>query len=295
MSTFSEKARLACGRKKLSYKQVFVPIASPKPELVALTGGYRRAPVMRIGADIYCDSHLILRKIEQLHPEPTLFPNRGEGEATAPAWWAERYIFMPALGFIAYINGDLYTPDFVEERRKFGHVLDKDKLKPLFPRHVQQLVSHLAWLRTILADGRPYLLGDHASVADLAAYPSIWFLRKWGGAETERQLPVKPLLGWVERVAALGYGDPTEITGAMALDIARESAPAACEVPADGDPAGLKGGARVTVTPDDVGRDPVGGVLVGADDREVVIRRFDARAGLVHVHFPRVGYDLASV
>ena len=295
MSTFSEKARLACGLKKLSYKQVIVPIASPKADLVALTGGYRRAPVMQIGADIYCDSLLILRKLEELHPEPTLFPNRSEGEATALAWWAERYIFMAALGFIAYINGDLYAPDFVEERRKFGYVLDKEELKPLFPRHIQQLVAHLAWLRTILADGRPFLLGEQVSAADLAAYPSIWFLRKWGGDETEKRLPIKPLLDWVERVAALGYGSPSDIAGAEALDIARRSTPAVSDVPTNGDPTGLKSGARVTVTPDDVGRDPVEGVLVGADDREVVIRRSDERAGDVQLHFPRAGYDVAAV
>ena len=294
MSTFSEKVRLACGLKKLSYRQVIVPIASPKPDLVSLTGGYRRAPVMQIGADIYCDSHLILRKIEQIHPEPTLFPNRSEGEATVLAWWAERYIFMPALGFIACINGDLYAPDFVEERRKFGYVLDKAELKPLLPRHVQQLVAHLARLRTILADGRAYLLGEQVSAADLAVYPSLWFLQKWGDTETERQLQVAPLLGWVERVAALGYGNPTEIAGARALDIARESTPMVCDLPADGDPTGLKAGAVVTVTPDDVGRDPVKGELVGADDREVVVRRFDPRAGFVHVHFPRAGYDVAA-
>jgi glutathione S-transferase len=274
-------------------QQVIVPIAMPKPDLVALTGGYRRAPVMQIGADIYCDSHLILRKIEQLHPEPTLFPNRSEGEAEALGWWAERYIFMPALGFIAKINADLYAPDFVEERRAFGYVLGKDEVTKLFPRHVQQLVAHLAWFKSIMADGRPYLLGDQVSAADLAAYPSIWFLRKWGGEETERWLPIKPLLGWVERVAALGYGDPTEIAGETALGIARQSTLAVLELSADGDPTGLKAGTRVTVTPDDVGRDPVEGILLGADDREVVIRRSDPRAGEVQVHFPRAGYDVA--
>ena len=295
MSTFSEKVRLACGLKKLAYKQVIVPIASPKPDLVALTGGYRRAPVMQIGADIYCDSHLILRKLEELHPEPTLFPNRSEGEATALAWWAERYIFMPALGVIAWFNGDLYAPDFVEERRKFGYVLDKETLKSLFPRHIQQLAAHLAWLRTILADGRPFLLGEQVSAADLAAYPSIWFLRKWGADEVEKWLLVNPLLEWMERVAALGYGNPSDITGAEALDIARGSTPAVSNVPANGDSTRLKSGARVTVTPDDVGRDPVEGILVGADDQVVVIRRSDPRAGDVQVHFPRAGYDLVAV
>ena len=295
MSTFSEKVRLACGLKQLAYSHVIVPIAMPKPDLVALTGGYRRAPVMQIGADIYCDSHLILRKLEQLHPEPSLFPNRCEGEATALAWWAERYIFMPALGFIAHINAGLYAPDFVAERKAFGYALGKDEAGPLFARNVQQLVAHLAWFRSIMADGRRFMLGDQVSAADLAAYPSIWFLRKWGGAETVRRLPIEPLLGWVERVAALGYGNPTEITGAAALDIARQSTPAALDLAADGDPTGLEGGTRVTVTPDDVGRDPVEGVLVAADDREVVIRRTDPRAGIVQVHFPRAGYYVAEV
>ena len=197
MSTFSEKVRLACGLKQLAYSHVIVPIAMPKPDLVALTGGYRRAPVMQIGADIYCDSQLILRKIEQLHPNPSLFPNCREGEATALAWWAERYIFMPALGFIAHVNTGLYAADFVAERKAFGYVLGPDEAGPLFARNVQQLVAHLAWLRSMMADGRPYMLGDQASAADLAAYPSIWFLRKWGGTETVRRLPIEPLLGWV--------------------------------------------------------------------------------------------------
>lgn len=295
MSTFSEKVRLACGLKNLAYRQVIVPIAMPKPDLVALTGGYRRAPVMQIGADIYCDSHLILRKIEQMHPEPSLLPNRSAGEASALAWWAERYIFMPGLGFLAHINAGLYAPDFVAERKTFGYTLGQDEAGPLFARNVQQLVAHLAWFTSMMADGRRFMLGDQVSAADLAVYPSLVFLRKWGGAETARRLPVEPLLGWVERVAALGYGNPAEIAGAAALDIARQSTPAAPGLPADGESTGLKGGATVTVTPDDVGRDPVEGVLVAADDRKVVIRRTDPRAGIVHVHFPRAGYDVVAV
>ena len=34
-------------------------------ELVALTGGYRRIPVMQIRADIYCDSQLIVHELER--------------------------------------------------------------------------------------------------------------------------------------------------------------------------------------------------------------------------------------
>ena len=294
LSTFAEKARLTFGLKKLSYKHVITPVTMPKPDLVALTGGYRRAPVMQIGADIYCDTHLILRKLEELHPEPTLFPNHCEGEATVLSWWAERYVFLPALGFVANVNSDLYSPDFVAERKEFGYLLGKAEVEPLFMRYVQQFVAHCDWLKSLLADGRPYVLGSQVSAADLAIYPSIWFLRKWGGTETGRWLPIQPLFPWVDRVAALGHGNPTEITGAQAVDIARTSTPVATTLATDGDPTGLKGGTRVSVTPDDLGRDPVEGVLVGADEREVVIRRSDPRAGTVHVHFPRAGYDVTA-
>jgi glutathione S-transferase len=294
LSTFSEKVRLAFGLKRLSYKQVITPVMMPKPDLVPLTGGYRRAPVMQVGADIYCDTHLILRKLEELHPEPTLFPGHCEGEAAAISWWAERYVFMPALGFIANVNSALYPPDFVAERNAFGFMLGKDDVAPLFARYVQQFTAHCTWLKSFLADGRPYLLGGKVSAADLAAYPSIWFLRKWGGAETERWLSVKPLLPWVERVAALTYGNPTEISGDEALGIARTSKPSSCSLPVDGDASGLKGGSKVIVTPDDTGRDPVEGILVGADEREIVVSRTDSQVGTVHVHFPRAGYDVVA-
>ena len=50
-------------------------------------------------------------------------------------------------------------------------------------------------------------------------------------------------------------------------------------------------GQTVTVTPTDYGMDPVTGSLVGLTDDEVVLRRTDERAGTVHVHFPRAGYQ----
>ena len=38
--------------------------------------------------------------------------------------------------------------------------------------------------------------------------------------------------------------------------------------------------------------DPVAGTLVGLDTDEVVIRRHDERAGTLHVHFPRIGFQI---
>ena len=63
-SPFAEKVRLVLGFKQLPWKSVIIPSVMPKPDVVALTGGYRRTPVLQIGADIYCDTSLICEVLE---------------------------------------------------------------------------------------------------------------------------------------------------------------------------------------------------------------------------------------
>ena len=60
MSPYAEKVRKALGIKRLAWRSVTIPVIMPKPDLMPLTGGYRKTPVMQIGADIYCDT--------QMHP-----------------------------------------------------------------------------------------------------------------------------------------------------------------------------------------------------------------------------------
>ena len=62
-SPFSEKVRLLFGLRDLAWKSVIQPTIMPKPELTPLTGGYRRIPVLQIGADVYCDSQVILAEV----------------------------------------------------------------------------------------------------------------------------------------------------------------------------------------------------------------------------------------
>jgi len=54
----------------------------PEPNLTALTVGYRKTPVLQIGADIYCDSQLIMRELERQYPTPSFYP-AGRGAADA--------------------------------------------------------------------------------------------------------------------------------------------------------------------------------------------------------------------
>ena len=96
-SPYSEKVRLGLGLKGLTWASVEIPVIMPKPDLTALTGGYRKTPVLQIGADIYCDSQLIMRELERRHPIPSFYP-AGRGAADALAWWAEKTMFSPVVG-----------------------------------------------------------------------------------------------------------------------------------------------------------------------------------------------------
>ena len=87
-SPFAEKVRLMMGFKRLAWHSVVIPMTMPKPDLTALTGGYRKTPVLQIGADIYCDTALICDVLEQLAPTPTLYPEADKGAARIVAQWA---------------------------------------------------------------------------------------------------------------------------------------------------------------------------------------------------------------
>ena len=92
-SPFSEKIRKIFAHKKVSWRAVEQPVIMPKPKLIPLTGGYRRIPVLQIGADIYSDTGIIIRKLDELFPEPTLYPRGLEAAAHQMNIFADRRMF----------------------------------------------------------------------------------------------------------------------------------------------------------------------------------------------------------
>ncbi|MFM7272457.1 MAG: glutathione S-transferase family protein, partial [Gammaproteobacteria bacterium] len=94
------------------------------------------------------------------------------------------------------------------------------------------------------------------------------------------------------RMNAIGHGDRREMDAEEALDVAARAEPLpAAGVDAD-DPLGLRAGEQIIVSPDDYGRVPVAGELVGLDLQRITIRRSDPRTGMLHTHFPRTGYRI---
>ena len=122
-SPFAEKARLALGLKGLAWRSVQIPMIMPKPDLIALTGGYRKTPVLQIGADIYCDTRLIARELERRHPKPTLFPDGDVGVSLALSHWSDTAFFEPGAGLSMALAREV--PDAViADRKQFFNFMD---------------------------------------------------------------------------------------------------------------------------------------------------------------------------
>ena len=258
MSPFAEKARLMLGFKGLAWQSVYIPSVMPKPDVVALTGGYRRTPLLQIGADIWCDTSLIATVLEHLKPEPALLPE------AAQAFAADRGAMSAGM----------------------------TRLRPGDATSAYR--SHLRRLANMLHE-QPYLLGEKPCIADFAAYHPLWFTRVVNPAMAGILDATPGVLAWMDRMAAIGHGQPAKLTSTEAIAIAAAAEPAPLPQEAFQDDHGIALGSRVTVAAQSFGTETTEGTLVAATRTHYTLARTDDRAGRLHVHFPRIGYVLKEV
>ena len=296
-SPVSEKVRVVLGMKGLAWRSVIIPRVPPKPELVPLTGGYRRTPVLQVGADIYCDSHCIIREIERRHPEPSLYPDGGPGLHWGLARWTDGPFFQAALSVVLGSQVGKMPADFAADRGRlyFGPDYDLDQVAADLAHSVAQLRGHFQVVEESLQDGRPFLFGESPGLADALCYYLAWFVAGRYDAGTALLARYVRLSRWSERMRAIGHGRAEDLAAAEALRVAAGSQPDAAPTAEPIADQGLSPGAVVLVTPDGEGGDPsVAGELVAANDREIVIRRDTADLGPVAVHFPRLGFRITA-
>lgn len=299
-SPFAEKVRLILGFKQLSWRSVIIPRVMPKPDLLALTGGYRRTPVLQIGADIYCDSALIARRLEAEKALPPLLPEGQAFNVASLAAWADGQLFLHAasLAFQAEAVAQRFAQSppgelkaFVADRAALfsGGTFDRLPLEqarqqwPTLMARLEQQLSH--------ADG-DYLFGE-PSLVDFAVAHSLWLLRAM--PLTAPLVDAWPAVAaWLDRVLGFGHGSCSELSAAEAIEIARTATPAPLPAEPDLEANGWRVGQQVTVAATDYGVDPVEGELLHAGLEELILRREDPRAGLLHVHLPRLGFRVTG-
>ena len=295
ISPFAEKIRLCFGLKGLAWRSVVVPMVLPKPNLMPLTGGFRRVPVLQIGADIYCDTLRIAMELDRRCPEPPLLPESGAGFDGILATWAERVLMWPTARYVTGMNRDALSEPFFRDRSEMrGHTTPTmEQVAASLPHQERQLHHMLRWVENLLGEERLFASWRTPRLADFALYQRLWWLRALDGKAAHVLAAYSRIRDWMARIAAVGHGERSELAPQEALRIASEAVP-------DSKPFGVSfdghaPGRRVRVATEDFALDPVEGEIVYATREAIALRRQDPEVGTVHVHFPRLGYEVTAV
>jgi len=298
-SPFAEKIRLIFGYKKINWQGVHIPMVMPKPDLMPLTGGYRKTPVLQIGADIYCDTALICDVLEHLVPTPSLYHAAPKGLVRSLAQWADTLLFPVAMAYNFQPKGAQHVMATMPEDVVKVFAADRQAMRGggtrMPPADATAMYkSHLRRISSMLED-HAFLLGDKPCLADFSVYHSVWF--------TVAKVPVidsildaTPLVReWTQRMATFGHGTEQDITADEAIAVAKAAQPIALADDVFQDEHGFELGTQVSVAADSFGTEPTLGRLVAATRTRLTLERNDPQTGTVHVHFPRMGFIMKKV
>ena len=295
-SPFAEKVRLVFGYKKLDWQSVTIPMVMPKPDLMPLTGGYRRTPVLQIGADIYCDTSLICNMLEQHQPSPSLFGSHAKGLVNSLAQWADNIVFPTAMGYNFQPAGAAHVfantdPDVVKVFAQDRQAMRGGASRMPAADATGAYKNYLRRISSML-ESQDFLLGNQPTLADFSAFHSVWFtvVKVPNLAGILDALPA--VKSWVARMQAFGHGSMSEMSAADALKVASNATPLDVSKEVFQDEHGIALGTQVVVQAESFGTEPTQGELVAASRTRYSLRRSDPRAGTVHVHFPRNGFIL---
>jgi glutathione S-transferase len=295
VSPFAEKIRAILGYKRLAWRSVDIPPIMPKPDLTALTGGYRKTPVLQIGCDVYCDTARIVRVLDEIAPDRPVLRAEQDALAVPAARWLDHHFFFavialsfdPGAGSERQFGGAGGRDAFLRDR---APMMAGARVKP--PRVADARVIVRDGLRALdaqLAARGPFLFGDAVGWADFCAYHPLWVMRSNAGLAP--QLDAYPHVArWLDRIRDFGHGTPEPLASGDALAVARQGKPRPLARD-EGPPlehAVL--GDTIEIAADDYAFEPSAGRLVALGDDAIAIARSDPRAGDVIVHFPRIGY-----
>jgi glutathione S-transferase len=296
LSPFARKVRAVFGYKAIAWQSCLQPRVPPRPELSIMTGAFRRIPVMQIGADLFCDSNLALRVLEQLHPSPAIRPASDMLSQPLSQWFEPRmFTVFSALRFRdpddvkGVFASDEERKAFARDRAPFmAPMQDISKNAENAPTAAAQARIYVQWIEDRLTGSGAFLQGDKPTHADFSAWhPLNWI--KDHSARRDLLSEFDQVWSWVDRIAAFGEGPHSPISAADALSTAKQTSHSFSlpNSPGPGDPAP---GSRLRVSPADYGTDAVEGDLLSIGLDHVSIRRETPETGAIALHFPRWGY-----
>ena len=152
-STNAERVSLALGHKGVPAEPV--EVAADNRGDVMRVSGQQLVPVADFDGEVVADSPAILRRLDELHPDPPLWPALGPRRAELDVFidWFNR-VWKVAPNAIA---------EAIEEGASDQFAIDA---------HAAEMSAALAAFEALL-DGRAHLFGDELSAADCIAFPFL--------------------------------------------------------------------------------------------------------------------------
>lgn len=315
ISVFGRKIEWYLNLRGLKYSKNVTRNRLPREQLQELGIRYRRIPILAIGRDVYCDTRLIIDKLEQLFPEGRLSSSkpftRGI-EYLLETWVNDAGPFARTSQLIPPTAAVMNDQKWIEDRSEMlGAPFTKDMLGYIRP----EALAHARWFldkveTSMLADGRKYILKTESpGLADIHA---IWVWDWLFGMSMDmgdfleddviaREKYPKTVT-WVARFREhmqdreRQNGPPDILGNQEAIEYIMSSGytEAAGEVDPS-EPLRFSKGQAVEVWPSDSGsahRDK--GHLVSIGVKEIVIESAVPNGqGHLRLHFPRINFRIA--
>jgi len=287
MSPFSKKVIAVLALKELAWQAVAQPVTAPKPDLTPLTGGYRKIPVLQIGAHVYCDTKLIIREIESRYPATPLTPPELVGAADLLSDWADHRLFSNAASPAIFEIASLVPDDFLADRAAMQRPEVMAAALPV--EHVRaQFVLDLQMINRQLSN-TAFMLGDRFTLADASIFHVLNFASNAPSLGAE--IAKLPKIGaWIQRILDMGQGGRQDLDPAAALDVAAAATPDFTPPAEAMNDADLPVGQTIAIRPNDYGQEETIGEIVWTTAEALAVKRHDPRVGDVLVHYPRLGY-----
>lgn len=331
VSPWSLKVSTYLNLRNIPYFECHQPITWPRSDLQQLGINYRRIPILAIGKDIYCDTSLMLEKLE------VIFPNRGLGHHGADGkaqeslleQWSQSALMKTAGALLPSTLPLLHDPTFVADRKKlWGVDFSPEFMEKARPNAINDLGLHLKVIEGLLSDGRRWISGsDDISLADIhgklmqsitqsesmfsvladALRITVGFFFDWAAmipgalpqdftTSTEYHNARQYLQRYIATVAAAREqaGPDATLDGAEAIQLIKESGFTEPEGSVVDTHAGISKGQKVAVfrTDDISGHKDVGALLSLSAQESVIVVGQNAE---LRLHCPRMNFCITPV